>query len=238
MEKININKCIDNKDWKNVQKTSPEMDTWVLSREFRVYKDYTLNSYFEEINNSLRSGLTDNICMNDAINALDTLFQTMPKQATPKTDMEVYRGTLLTKELNDIITGKAKTDIYTEKGFVSTSKSKQIAKQFALGEDKVIMHITVPKGSKVIDDSILPSYIASKMSNEQEVLLPRNSQFKILSYNPKTRIVEAEFIGQAQPLEMPTYSKYSGYDILANLNKNALLPKEKFIINKEFNSID
>ena len=124
-------------------------------------------------------------------------------------------------ELKKIIDGKSSTDIYIEKGFASTSKDKVVAKCFAFMDDqeKILLRIQVPKGSKVIDDEKLPSYARSKMIAEKEVLLPRNAQFKITGYNPKTKVVDAVFIGQKQPLTMPEFKKFTGMDILSDINK-------------------
>ena len=216
-----------------INKESQQIESWCLSRDFDVYKRYTKNGYFEKINNALRTGYTNDFFVQDDIQALDRLFQKMPTQIIPKMDTTVYRGTYLTQELNDILNEKSNTDIFTDKGFVSTSRSKQVAKQFANHEDKILLKITVPKGSKVIDDERLPSYVASIMKGEQEVLLPRNAQFKVLSYDEKSGIVDVLYLGQKQPLEMPTLFEHSGFDVLSDINKNSLLIDKKIPINNK-----
>lgn len=187
---------------KNKYNTNLEIDNWCLSRHFNSYKAYTKNGLFEKINSFLRHGITDDIFTENYIRNLDRLFETLPQKLRNTVPLEVYRGIKLNPELEQLINGKLDSDIYLDKGFVSTSKSKSIAKQF-MGEDGVLFHIIIPRNSVIIDDEKLPSYARSFMKTEQEVLLPRNAQFKILSYNPKTGIVEAEYIGQKQPLEMP-----------------------------------
>ena len=187
---------------KNKYNTNLEIDNWCLSRHFNSYKEYTKNGLFEKINGFLRYGITDDIFTENYIRNLDRLFETLPQKLRNTVPLEVYRGIKLNPELEQLINGKLDSDIYLDKGFVSTSKSKSIAKQF-MGEDGVLFHIIIPRNSVIIDDEKLPSYARSFMKTEQEVLLPRNAQFKILSYNPKTGIVEAEYIGQKQPLEMP-----------------------------------
>lgn len=218
---------------------SKDCEDWAPSKLMSVFSRYTQNSYFEQINNALRSGYTESILVNDDIEALDKLFKLVPNKLKNKTPMTVYRGALLTKELDDIIHGKSKTDIYTEKAFVSTSKSKQVAKQFAMHGDKIILEIELPKNTTFIEDSMLPSHARSKMSNEEEVLLPRNAQFKITDFNPKTRTVKAIYLGQKQPLEMPEIFEYSGSDMLSNLNKNLLIidkePMKNNIHKKDIN---
>lgn len=225
---------------KPIKKLNSEaIDEWAPAKLMSVFSRYTQNSYFEQINNALRSGYSESILVNDDIEALDKLFKLVPNKLKNKTPMTVYRGALLTKELDDILKGKSKTDIYTEKAFVSTSKSKQVAKQFAMYGDKVILEIELPKNTTFIEDSMLPSYARSKMSNEEEVLLPRNAQFKITGFDPKTKIVKATYLGQKQPLEMPEIFEYSGSDMLSNLNKNLLLidkePMKNNIHKKDIN---
>lgn len=57
-----------------------------------------------------------------------------------------------------------------DRGYVSTSTERDIADHFrGDGEVGVLMHITIPKGVKVLAGS----------HNESEVLLPRGSRFKI-----------------------------------------------------------
>ena len=187
---------------KNKYNTNCDTDNWCLSSPFNSYKEYTKNGLFEKINDFLRYGITDDIFIENYIRNLDKLFETLPQKLRNTVPLEVYRGVKLNPELEQLINGKLDSDIYVDKGFVSTSKSKSIAKQF-MGEKGVLFHIIIPRNSVIIDDEKLPSYARSFMKTEQEVLLPRNAQFKILSYNPKTGIVEAEYIGQKQPLEMP-----------------------------------
>ena len=223
----------------NKKLNSKDCEDWAPGKLMSVFSRYTQNSYFEQINNALRSGYTESILVNDDIEALDKLFKLVPNKLKNKTPITVYRGALLTKELDDILQGKSKTDIYTEKAFVSTSKSKQVAKQFAMHGDKIILEIELPQNTTFIEDSMLPSHARSKMSNEEEVLLPRNAQFKITDFNPKTRTVKAIYLGQKQPLEMPEIFEYSGSDMLSNLNKNLLIidkePMKNNIHKKDIN---
>ena len=227
MNPNSINPKINNVDFFNNKEnsTSAAIDDWCTTKDFYAYKRYTLNSYFESINEALRSGFTNDFSIKYDIQQLDNVFKTIPEKIKPQKDMEVYRGAYLSDELKNIIKGNSKTNIYTDQGFVSTSKNINVANRFAKGNDKVLLHITIPKGSSVIEDEKLPSYARSKMK-EEEVLLPRNSQFKILSYNPITKTVEAEFIGQKKPLDFPTYTEDSGRNTLSDINK--------IFINKKF----
>ena len=210
---------------KNKYNTNLEIDNWCLNSPFESYKAYTKNGLFEKINNFLRYGITDDIFIENYIRNLDKLFETLPQKLRNPVPIEVYRGIKLNPDLEQLINGKLDSDIYIDKGFVSTSKSKSIAKQF-MGDDGVILHIIIPRNSAIIDDEKLPSYARSFMKTEQEVLLPRNSQFRISSYNPKTRILEAEYIGQKQPLEMPPKVILASHqEICGEYNKTLLNKK-------------
>ena len=93
---INEYKIWDNNFSPKINKESQQIESWCLSRDFDVYKRYTKNGYFEKINNALRTGYTNDFFVQDDIQALERLFQKMPTQIIPKTDMTVYRGTFLT----------------------------------------------------------------------------------------------------------------------------------------------
>ncbi len=121
-----------------------------------------------------------------------------------------------------IISGKSKTDVFTDKGFVITSSDREIASMYAQRDNAVIMHITVPKGSNIIDSAKLPKSKCQILKNQKEVLLPRNAQFKITSYNPKTKVVEAVYLGQKYPLTIPENKFNSGAAALSDLNKTLL----------------
>lgn len=221
---MNINDIKNNYkpyDTSKINKEAEIIDEWACSKNMGAYKRYTLNGYFEDINTALRTGITDNLGVPDDIEMLDELFQTIPKEITPKQDMIVYRGAYLDSDLKEIIEGKSSTDIYTEKGFASTSKDKVVAKSFVFldNQEKIILRIQIPKGSKVIDDENLPAYARSKMIAEKEVLLPRNAQFKITGYNPKSKTIDAIYLGQKQPLTMPEFKKFKGMSILSDINK-------------------
>ena len=188
---------------KNKFNRNSNINNWCLSDTFDAYKAYTKNGLFEKINDFLRYGIADDIFIVGYIRKLDKLFETLPPTLRNSVPLEVYRGVKLNPELEQLINKKLDSNIYVDKGFVSTSKNKLTAKQF-MGEKGVLFHITIPRNSVIIDDEKLPSYARSSMKTEQEVLLPRNAQLKILSYNPKTGIIEAEYIGQKQPLEIPS----------------------------------
>lgn len=211
-------------------------EDWFYQREFGAYKRYTKNGYYEKINEALRCGCTDDFFVVDDIKALDKLFDTIPNKLKNKNQMVVYRGAPLTKDLEKIINRTSPTDIYTDKAYVSTSKDKQVAKRFALEPDKVLFEIIIPRNSSIIDDEELPSHCRSLLSTEQEVLLPRNTQLKILDYDPKTKKVKAVFVGQKKPTDLPSLYEVSGADVLSEINK--ILINKADVNPEKWNNLD
>ncbi|MBQ3642416.1 hypothetical protein II906_10915 [bacterium] len=214
------------------------IERWSKKAEFYSYRDYCLNSYYQDINDSLRLGLpVSNPNSAVIIKDMDNLFDTMPEQYCVKAPELVFRGIQvenLPQELLDIITLKnPANNTFTDKGFVSCSRDKRIAKEFACsaGTHGIFLDIILPTGSKRIDSSSLPYSIKSLFSSEQEVTLPRNSQFRVDSYNPKTGRAKLTYLGQKLPLDpvsvMPKEHLHDELDILAMLNKTKINNEEK-----------
>ena len=83
--------------------------------------------------------------------------------------------------------GAKEGDTVQDKGFVSTSFQQKIASKFA---DGGMMKLSVPKGAKgAMVDALFNG-------GESELVLPRNSKFKIkkISGSGKSRIIEADWI--------------------------------------------
>jgi len=108
-------------------------------------------------------------------------------------DTTVWRGMsdYALKKLGPLATGT----VYQDKGFVSTSRDHQWAASNALyqsGSDaaSVLWEIRLPKGSRAADVSRY-----SNVRKEQEVLISRNSKFKIVgvTQTPKGTRIKAEY---------------------------------------------
>lgn len=197
---------------------------WCSSNVANSYRRYTEDSYYHSINNALRTGITDSAAVIADIENLDLMFNTLPEDMKNQRQIDVYRGMTFTSELKSALQHTNGTNILTEKGFISTSKDKKIAQNFAAMDDKVVMHIVIPEHSTILDDEQMPDSIRSAKRNEREVLLPRNAQFKILSYNPESNIIEAVYIGQKKPLKKPQFVYERSYDcILSDLNKSTII---------------
>ena len=76
-------------------------------------------------------------------------------------------------------------------GFVSTSRSERTARAFAnSSSDKTVLKVNIPKGAHA-------SHISahSDASNdEDEVLIPRNSRFKVVKYDKKSGVLEVNLM--------------------------------------------
>jgi hypothetical protein len=155
-----------------------------------------LRGYYQgdayDINSRLREGNADGW----TVEQMDAAFD----QNKAKKDMTVYRkvnsGQLqaLTNEwmaehpelrFPDLHEGGQ----YTDKGYSSTSKStSQPRYQLNSGEFEgdTELVIKVPKGAKAIDlQPIADRGLTEGMASEQEILLPRNAKFKVVSIEDK-----------------------------------------------------
>jgi hypothetical protein len=148
----------------------PKYEKWsdsLSEDEIKSLKDYT-GAKYEEINKSLRSDgdITDNIKNIDS--ALNT--SEIPH------NLITYRG-IDNKELyNAIKSGNLSVgDVLEDKGFVSTSPRFGVSQQFLL-KKSILLKIKCYAGSK--GGYLIPQKL-SLTHNEHEILLPRNSKFKI-----------------------------------------------------------
>lgn len=118
--------------------------------------DYTLNS--DAVNGKLRSGFGGG----NQVNAMDAAIarSTLPEEAI------LWRGMSHDP-------GLKRGDSFGDSAFVSTSADRGIAEEFAKGG--VLFSIKAPKGAHAADmEGLSPSY-----GSESEILLPRNSQFRV-----------------------------------------------------------
>jgi hypothetical protein len=116
---------------------------------------------------------------------LDKAFKD-PRNRTQK-DTTLYRGIDNATLLDSMEVGSTITD----KGFVSTTYSQDVAKGFSQDEEEMtdtgaVITIRVPKGRPAIDMQNI-----SEAGDEEEVLLPRNSKFKVVSKKGNKVTLEA-----------------------------------------------
>lgn len=100
---------------------------------------------------------------------LDSLFENVPLLVEP---LVVFRGG--GRQLAQVSTGT----IFSDKAFVSTSSSKELASSFVRAKG-ALLKIVIPKGSKVV-----PLPHMTQLLSEREILLPRNSRFRVVATQP------------------------------------------------------
>lgn len=124
---------------------------------------YYTDDGYDKINNYMRFGGGKYIAqVHDSIKLIDKAFENSPPLTQ---DVVVYRGIRSSYQIE----GE-----FVEKAFTSTSVNLSIALEFNNNSKCCIFKINVPKGKKV-----LPLVNCSENASELEVLLPKNSTFKI-----------------------------------------------------------
>lgn len=145
---------------------------------------YSGRSY-SEMNASMRNGTTpDPISLKADIRNMDAAFKT--DAAVLSESVEIYRGMGGNNAVaNAIRTGDlGEGGVIQDKAFVSTSLDPFVARGFAGGEGSVVMKITAPAGSRGIYMGADPPKNLSGFPVEREMLLPRDSKFRITRIEP------------------------------------------------------
>jgi DNA topoisomerase I len=152
------------------------------SAEVDAITRYTGASY-KEINCCQRETCS---CTEKAVKLASNIDTAFDKVSPQSQDTKVYRGFALPTPtaraiLDAINDGKEVT--FTDKGFASASASQHVAQDFSIGSTRFIekvhfvSEVLVPKGSRYLN--IDKANLAGR--DEKELLLPRNSTFKIIS---------------------------------------------------------
>ena len=153
--------------------------------EKEAIKQYTGGDYLQ-INRELRGIRPNSGKYSSTVEALDKMLE---RSSAPEATT-VYRG-VGSLAVEQWAAKLKKGEIIDDPGFVSTSKSEGVAKRFAQQATKnMLLKINVPKGANVSNISDL----SDAPTNEQEVLLPRNSAFKVVKWTPKTKTLEVDLI--------------------------------------------
>lgn len=186
---------------------TPKMSAATAIGEYQNYA-------YQAVNDGLRSGKLEgkakeiSDALDDAIsNAKPTKWaQTVHRADGAATTAEIWEKTDLSAKLpqsgsmmdvwadpdaRDAIKQAMVGQTFTDKGFMSTSKSWEKAEEFASGNRynphgvEAIVHINVPKGTKVLD---LGSDGFISGSGEEETILNRGSSYKITAVTMNHRI--------------------------------------------------
>lgn len=128
----------------------------LLNDELKTSLKFYTSSEYKELNNNVRSGIMLN---SEVKRHYDNILDSFDGAPTVKSSFIVYRG--MTKKYTDL----------ENKGFISTSLNKDIAKTFHKGSSCCLYVITLTPG----EYGILPLAHLSEMPDEEEVLLPPGS---------------------------------------------------------------
>ena len=120
--------------------------------------------------------------------------------AAPPTLVDMVVSRAITGETSTLL-GLSEGKVIKDKGFVSTSLSREFASTFLRYQSAVVVDIKIPAGSKVLSIPSLKKVQHSFKSREAEVLLPRNSAFRVMAISGNH--VEAELLPEG------TYAIYS-----------------------------
>jgi phage-related protein (TIGR01555 family) len=134
------------------------------SKEQRTAIDEYKEAAYEDINANLRGSKISGDRSQETLKRYTDNMDTMIAGSKLSEPVTVFRGININPDLME----EGKT--FTDKGFVSTSADDAVPDKF---NPKVRMEIRVPKGAN--------AFVYENDTAENEILLPRNSRFKIKS---------------------------------------------------------
>jgi len=163
------------KTHQNQKNTDPA--TWkerLTTREEQAVKTYT-GMFHATINGQLRKGEVSN----DTKGIIDLLDSALEKSRLTKDTQlfekpQLFRAAEIPEVEAAIKGGNLKGLEFTDKGFVSTSRTKQSAETFKRGKARMFV-INAPSGTKAGDVASL----GGALQGEDEILLARNTSFKV-----------------------------------------------------------
>lgn len=156
--------------------TDPKTWTKRLSKKEKdALVDYA-GSEFSRLNSGLRGGKLSKKDQ-ETVAALDSALakSKLTKDTTLHADEKLYRAADIPAVNAAIRAGDLEGLEFTDKGFVSTTKDKDIARNFQRSEGSRLFIINAPKGTKAGDISSLGATFAK----ENETLLARDTKFKV-----------------------------------------------------------
>lgn len=186
----------------------------LTSLEWAAADHYRTQGYME-INNLLR-GVGSDWGMEFApadIRSVQLLDEAMDK-STIKNFETVYRGTsMLASKMDTFLSSLEVGGVYTDPSFVSTSRGKDIAESFATDRPpdeakenraSLMWEIVLPPGASALDmQSLFPSF----GSNEEEVLLDRDTHLRILAKESAGVTLDGEPVYRIKAIAIPTATK-------------------------------
>lgn len=155
--------------------------------EISIIEDYKL-AVGSRINRILRSG-EESTLYKEAIEDIDNCF----KKVNIKDNVILHRSVKNHKNTANFFSDLEPGDSFEDKGYVSCSIVKFGTSKFFIPDVSYELVIRVNKGSNVLPLSLIgDSEVQSETGDEYEFLLPRNSQFKVISN--KDRTIELELL--------------------------------------------
>lgn len=152
--------------------------------------EYGQSAVFEYVNNSNSLNMAlraDADFANEQFGPLiRDLDETMSRTPNITESITVYRGLAGGDNLPEGFDGLQAGDVFSDSAFVSTSLSPNSAIDFAIrGDSGIVFEIKVPANSEGIFPNSWLGIDDNDFFDEFEFLLPRDSQFKVISAEGK-----------------------------------------------------
>lgn len=158
----------------------------VASEELSALTSYTGSGY-RTINGALRGTAPFTANVRDEIDALDQLFE----RARLSEAATLYRGVGPNMVERYRAAGLRFGSVITDPAFMSTSLSKNAARQFqAEQEGAYFIRILAPAGARGLNVERVSSF----GEEEREILLARGQRLKVISYDHATRTITARLL--------------------------------------------
>lgn len=225
-------------DWYKADKWVGEnFSRWaskLSTSDLEAIKNYESVDMFDAINNYLRTGKVGVYSaneINNVVKILDKIQTELPENIylfRAATNQQILPKIKALKNLDN-----AAGIVFTDKAYASTSMTDWIAREYFAftkkGEEKVFYKIRVPKGSKVNPLQAvakkMPEYDIEENPGVLEMLLPRNSSFRIVKVNKVDDVweMEVDFLGKAEPItkgvkaEVFTHPQWAPADLINSI---------------------
>jgi ADP-ribosyltransferase exoenzyme len=154
-------------------------------KQISAIKAYT-GAGFRAINRYLRHGAAANQATKDCIAAIDEALIANPAAA----EVTVFRGIGEDYAEALVASGLAVGDIIQDKGFLSTSEHKSVARSFMKDDAGMLFAIRIDVGALALDIAAFSNY-----PDEAEILLARDASLRVIDYDAAEDAVILEFVG-------------------------------------------
>jgi hypothetical protein len=165
------------------RENAPVQAADLSAKEARALRAYQGTGY-QDINAALRSGKRGNAEERAVIAGVDSTMQRsrLREPAEVHRGMVVQPGTPAARILDSLRPGAT----FRDSGYTSTTVDKSVADNFtrsgARGASQVAVKIRVPVGARAVYmNSVLPKQGMLDFTKEREMLLDRNTQFRVVS---------------------------------------------------------